>query len=273
MNEKNTEKGLDIVNKTIDLVNKVYDDGLSKPVKVIGNGLSICLSFLGATVSPMMYEYIKNAEYKKEEINKKLERKYNLIPEEKRTEPRMKIMGPAVDILKYNLDEDHIKEIFINIMCSEMNAEKQEKVLPSYIEIVKQLSKKDAETLKCLYELYKDKNKTQFALDIIRAKPKNVEDGYIEIEKQIIGNASQEGTLSSVHTINLEDIVLDNLSRLELIKVYDDKYLPDLEESYEIGFNSIKSKYSFEKDFEIYFEKGVFEITAYGLNFLNICFG
>lgn len=49
----------------------------------------------------------------------------------------MNIMGPAVDILKYNLDEQHIKDIFVNIMSSEMNGEKQTKVLPSYIDIVR----------------------------------------------------------------------------------------------------------------------------------------
>ena len=81
MEEKILEKSLDVANKTMDLANKVYDDGFSKPVKTIGNGLSMCLSFLGATVSPVMYEYIQNAEYKKQEIDQKLSAKYAKIPE------------------------------------------------------------------------------------------------------------------------------------------------------------------------------------------------
>lgn len=70
MKDEIIEKGLDVSNKTIDLAKKVYDDGLSKPTKVIGNGLSVCLSFLGTMVSPVIYEYIQNAEYKKEDIDK-----------------------------------------------------------------------------------------------------------------------------------------------------------------------------------------------------------
>lgn len=271
MKEKIIEKGLDVANKTMDLANKVYDDGLSKPVKVIGNGLSICLNFLGATVSPMMYEYIQNAEYKKKEIDKKLEKKYNLIPEEKRTDPRMNIMGPAVDLLKYNLDEEHIKDIFVNIMTNEMNSDKQGKVLPSYIEIAKQLSKKDAQTLKSLYDLYKSKNKFQFPVDIIRIKPEKLNNGYIDFDKYIVGNANKNGSIISLHTIKLDPIVIDNLCRLEIIKLSDDKYIPDIDD-YEIAFNSIKNNYSKVEKYELYYEKGICELTQYGLNFLSICF-
>lgn len=271
MNSKVLEKGLDVANKTMDLANKVYDDGLSKPTKVLGNGLSMCLSFLGAMVSPAMYEYIQNAEYKKKEIDRKLSAKYNLIPEDKRVTPRMNIMGPAVELLKYNLNEDHIKDIFINIMSSEMNSEKQNMVLPSYIEVVKQLSKKDALTLKSLYDLQKTKNSSQFVLDIIRAKPNDGKNGYYDIDKYIIGNVKKNGSIVSLHTIKLDPLVIDNLCRLELIKIYDGTYILDSDE-YEIGFNSIKNNYDELENCVIYYEKGIFELTSYGINFIKICF-
>lgn len=271
MDEKIVKTGLEVANKTIELANKVYDDGLSKPTKVLGNGLSTCLSFLGAIISPKMYEYIQNAEYKKKEIDKRLANKYNTIPEEKRVEPRMHIMGPAVELLKYNLDENYIKDIFINIMSSEMNKEKQEKVLPSYIEIVRQLSKDDSQLLKSFYDLYKSKGKKQFLLDIIRAKQKN-EEGYRELEKYVIGKASnKEGSIVTLHAIKLNPIIIDNLCRLELIKIYNESYIPNVND-YEIAFDSIKNNYSELEDYEIYYEKGILEITEYGMNFLNICF-
>lgn len=265
------KKGLEVADKTMELANKVYDDGLSKPTKAIGNGLTTCLNFLGAIVSPIIYEYIQNAEYKKKEIDKKLSNKYSSIPEDKRVEPRMNIMGPAVELLKYNLDENHIKDIFINIMCNEMNSEKQQKVLPSYIEIVRQLSKNDAQTLKSFYQLYKSKGSSQFILDIIRAKPNAEKHGYIELDKYVIGNASKKNNITSLHTIRLDPIVIDNLCRLELIKIYDEKYIPDIED-YEIGFNSIKNQYNNLKNYLIYYEKGIVQLTEYGINFLNICF-
>lgn len=271
MTEKIIEKGLDATNKTLDLTNKVYDDGLSKPVKTISNGLNLCLSFLGAIVSPKMYEYIQSAEYRKREIDKKLSQKYATIPEENRIDPRMKIMGPAVELLKYNLDEEHIKEIFINVMTSEMNSEKQDRVLPSYIDIARQLSKKDAQTLKSIYQLFNKNKNQQFILDIIRAKPKDTKVGYVDLDKYIIGYANKNGSVVSLHTIKLDSIVIDNLKRLEIIKIYEDKYIPD-KDDYEIGFDSIKNQYSNLGDFEVFYEKGILEITDYGMNFLSICF-
>lgn len=170
MTEEIVEKGLEATNKALDLTTKVYDDGLKNPVKILGNGLSMCLSFIGAKFSPQMYEYIQNAEYKKKEIDEKLAKKYNAIPDDKKVEPRLNILGPAVDLLKYNLDENYIKDIFVNLLTSEMNKDKQEKVLPSYIEIVKQLSQEDAKLLKELYEAYKKNKMNGFSLDIIRRK-------------------------------------------------------------------------------------------------------
>lgn len=262
------KKGLDVADKTIGLVNKVYDDGLSKPTKALGNGLSMCLGFLGSMVSPMMYEYIQNAEYKKKEVDRKLAAKYNLIPEDKRVEPRMNIMGPAVDVLKYNLDEEYIKEIFVNIMCSEMNTEKQDKVLPSYIDIVRQLSKNDAQMLKSIFELFKKNGKQQLVLDIVRARPNNSEYGYFDLDKYVIDYDERYGTL---HTIKLDPVVIDNLSRLEIIKIDEVKYITD-KDDYEIGFNYIKNIYSNFEDFKVFYEKGILELTNYGINFLSVCF-
>lgn len=271
MGNENLEKKLDVTNKGMELANKIYDDGLSRPIKTVGNGLDMCLNFVGAIFSPVMYEYIQNAEYKKQEIDKKLSDKYNKIPEANRTEPRMNIMGPAVELLKYNLDENHIKDIFVNIMSNEMNTENQKNVLPSYIEIVKQLSKDDAKMLNSLYELYKSKETTQLALEIIRARPSDSPSSYVDIDKYIIGNANRKNNITSLHTIKLSPIIFDNLARLEIIKIHDDKYIPDID-MYDIAFDSIKYKYDNIENYKIYYEKGIFEITEYGINFIKICF-
>ena len=37
MEQKTLEKGIEVANKAVDLANKIYDDGLSKPVKIFGN--------------------------------------------------------------------------------------------------------------------------------------------------------------------------------------------------------------------------------------------
>ena len=102
-------------------------------------------------------------------------------------------------------------------------------------------------------------------------KPNAEKHGYIELDKYVIGNVSKKNNITSLHTIRLDPIVIDNLCRLELIKIYDEKYIPDIED-YEIGFNSIKNQYNNLKNYLIYYEKGIVQLTEYGINFLNICF-
>lgn len=264
-------KKIDVVDKTIDLVNKVYDDGISKPTKIISNGLSMCLSFVGAMVSPIMYEYIQNAEYKKREIDKKLEKKYNLIQEGNRTIPRMNILGPAVELLKYNLDEQYIKDIFVSIMASEMNSEMQSKVLPSYIDIVRQLSSDDAKMLKMIYDVYSKDNNTQFPLCIMCASPYNSRDLYDVIDKYLIINPyGIEKDKGFNITVKLEKIVVDNLCRLGLIKLNDDRYLHA--DYYDLTFDILKPSYNDLHNYEIFMKKGIFELTEFGRNFIEICF-
>lgn len=271
MKKEILSKGLDVAEKTIELATKVYDDGLHKPTKTISNGLNMCLEFLGSMFSPIMYEYIQNAEYKKKEIDKKLAKKYETIPIEKRTIPRMNIMGPSIDLLKYNLDEEYIKNIFINIMTSEMNKDKQEYVLPAYIEIVKQLSKKDTEVLELLNDSYKKNKVIQFALSKLCLNIDKNKGNYKVIDNTIIVSYIDKETKKSTEFIKvakLETITLDNLSRLGLVKIYDDKELLD-EDEYTFSYDLIKKYNKIEED--TFQQRCILEITELGIKFIDIC--
>lgn len=264
-------KKIDVVDKTIDLVSKIYDDSISKPTKVISNGLSMCLSFVGAMVSPVMYEYIQNAEYKKKEIDKKLEKKYNLIPDENKTIPRMNILGPAVELLKYNLDEQYIKDIFVSIMFSEMNSEMQYKVLPSYIDIVRQLSRDDANMLKMIYDAYSKDNNTEYPLCVMCSSIYNSRELYDVLDNYLVINPYGINKDKGFNiTVKLDGIVIDNLCRLGLIKLREDRYLH--EDYYELVLDILKPSYSYLKDCDIFMKKGIFELTEFGKNFILICF-
>lgn len=270
MKKEIISKGLDVADKTITLATKVYDDGLSNPTKTISNGLNMCLEFLGSMVSPTMYEYIQNAEYKKKEIDKKLAKKYESIPKEKRTIPRMNILGPSVELLKYNLDEQYIKDFFINIMTSEMNSDTQSRVLPAYIEIVKQLSQEDAKTLELINRGYTKENTTQFALSTICLNDDESKGTYTIIDKSIIiSHLEDDGNLGFYDASKLKSIVIDNLSRLGLINIHEDKQVPD-EDAYNLSFIMIKHYEGYETQ-DIFQKKGTLELTELGKNFIEIC--
>ena len=258
VNEKKCERA--------NLPDKIYDDIVKRPVQTLSNGLSMCLDFMGSIVSPAMHEYIRNAEYKKQKIDEALALKYSKIPEQDRINPRMQILGPAIDMLRYNLDEKHIKEIFVNILIGEMNRQSQKKVLPSYIGVVSQLSREDAKMLKTLNRLSKKSKGSEFPLEIICVRPENERDKYLEIDKYLL-EADKEGRL---RTLKINNLVADNLMRLGIFKIHDDKFIPGID-TYEEAYEILKKDYLLSSEYELYFDKGILMLTEYGKNFLEVC--
>ena len=58
-----------------------------------------------------------NIEYEQKAIafQREMEKKYNNIPLENRCEPKINIVGPALEALKFNLLEDELREMFKNL--------------------------------------------------------------------------------------------------------------------------------------------------------------
>lgn len=254
---------LDFKSKTIDkaldkLVEPVYNDAVKPAINTSKSALGFCSQFIVSGIKPFMYKRIKECEYKIVEIDKELEKKYNMIPDENKTEPRTNILGPAVDVLKYNLEEKHIKEMFVNLISKDLDKTQQSKVLPSYIEIVKQLSEKDAEMLKLFAE------KRKVVLPVMKLTIK-AEKGYSYISNDLI----LVPEIITNEYDNLEGIVIDNLDRLKLIETTFSEHIANTS-IYSNLFNSLN--FSDElKEKGIDYKKGLLKITDFGKNFIDIC--
>lgn len=249
------------IDKAIDTFGKpLYDDVAKPAIQTSKSALGFCSQFIVSGIKPFMYSKIKECEYKIKEIDKRLEKKYNHILDENKTEPRTNILGPAVDVLKYNLEEEHIKEMFINLIGNDMDKSKQSKVLPSYIEIVKQLSSADAEMLKTLAS-NSSSNEPIMSLKF-RAKT----GGFVPISNDIL-------LIRSESVLTLKSLCIDNLKRLNLIDVNFNSYRAE-EQIYTSAFEKytatniyILPNYAKKLDYS----KGLLQITDYGKNFINIC--
>lgn len=98
-----------------------------------------------------------NTWYKK----KSIEQEYNLllykeqiqknmssIKEENIQEPKMSIVGPALESSKFYFEESHFREMFAKLLASACDSSKSNYIHPSFTEIIKQLDAKDAKVLK-----------------------------------------------------------------------------------------------------------------------------
>lgn len=177
---------------------------------------------------------------------------------EERVESSINIVGTTIESLKYNLDEEHIKDMFTNILISDMTKDKKEKVLPAYIEIVKQLSSKGAVLLKTLRELHT----RQLSVLMMRDSDRNT-GSYRKINYVIVPYAGR--------TITPDLVSLDNLERLGLIKILNSTKITSEAQLCESTFNYVKNHYKSSSDGIITYEQGLFEVTDLGANFIDVC--
>ena len=260
MNENNLPK-IEIKADLTKPIENTYNDGVKKPLKSSSGIISTVLDFFHNTVMYHMQKYNLYAENKLNDYALHLQDEAQKIPDEFLTNPKVNILGPVFDGLKYNLDEEHIKEMFTNILISNMDTRKQSKVLPSYIEIVKQLNNQDAQMLK----FFKDNNFIEKPVMKIKYIYNN--NGFLYSSNNLVL------IIGSSYKI-LDSIILDNLSRLKLINITTNEYLHD-SQLYEKAFEQIKKRSEFttlppnvEK---IDYKKGLIQITDFGKNFIDIC--
>ena len=76
-----------------------------------------------------------------------LEAKLEEIPAENIVEPKASIVGPAMQGLAYSFEEDDLREMYLNLLKASMDGRKPEGAHPAYVEIIKQLSAREAHLL------------------------------------------------------------------------------------------------------------------------------
>ena len=242
-------------------VEKTYDDTLKKPLTSSSKILTTVLDFFHNTILYPLQQYNLYAKNKLENYSIDLENKAKSIPQEYLTNPKVNILGPVFDGLKYNLDEEHIKEMFTNILLSDMDKRTQSKVLPSYIEVVKQLSSEDAQMLK----FFKENNIKNEPIMKLKYILKST--GYIYTTNNLILIQNNSYDI-------LDSIIIDNLLRLKLINIKFDELRND-RTPYNSVFEQIKQRKEFnplpQNVEKLDHTDGLIQISDFGQNFIDIC--
>lgn len=82
-----------------------------------------------------------------EKFKHELEAKIETIPEEKRVEPDIQTVGPALENSKYCVESEKIREAFANLISRSMNQDYSRYIHPSFADMLKQMSPLDAQNL------------------------------------------------------------------------------------------------------------------------------
>lgn len=245
-----------------DVIKEGYEDTTQKPLQSSSGVVTTVIDFFHNTVLYPMQKYNLYAKSKLENFAKELQENAEKIPAENLIEPKVNILGPVMEGLKYNLNEEHIKEMFQNILLADMDNRQQSRVLPAYIEIVKQLSKDDAEFLFSLKQQNMIHN-----LPILRVKLVDDKGHFVYISDYVI-------CLDNGKYIKVNPLILDNFIRLNIFHIPYDLYIPSID--YTAVFEKLKNEPQIKRmcntpGKHLEYDKEKINFTAYGTNFIDIC--
>lgn len=137
LDQKSTEK---IIEVGTQLAPEVYKD-LAKPAtQVVGSVAGRSVKALLSPVRVLLWGWEKIEQIVEEGINKRFEK----IPEENRKTPDAEIAVPLMQALTYTVQNETLREMYLNLLANSMDSTKDKKVHPSYVELIKQMNSLDA---------------------------------------------------------------------------------------------------------------------------------
>lgn len=248
---------------------EIYDDGLKPAIQEIGGALGTVFGLVNNVIFYPLKLANVTLKYKYEQFILDMESRASKIPEDKITEPPLNIVGPTMEALKYTIDTDEVREMYLNLLASSINIETIEKTQPCYVEIIKQMSPLDAKIFKYISEslgkrmvcaeihltvgenIYSDALPNKFIPDLI--------DKCLDIDPFLISAS------------------VDNLCRLGLITYSKVQWLKDYDYDDLKNHEYIRKKFDEYKNFNVDEEhnisvsKGIILFNDFSKNFAKIC--
>lgn len=133
-----------LVPNTIDKAAANITDPLSKDM---GQTLADCWFLVFGGIHQVAEKRKLKYVLELEEFKDNLTDKIGKIPQEKLVEPKMQVVAPALENAKYCIEEKELRELFENLISASLNKDTTDQVHPSFADIIKRMSPRDASNL------------------------------------------------------------------------------------------------------------------------------
>ncbi len=265
--ESSSSNVKDVIEATTGLVQAVpiYEDLVQPAAREVGTALGTVAKAVNVALAPismMVWSYDSIKSYISTSVSKKLEN----VPTENIVQPNPVVAVPAIEALRYTGHDETLREMYANLLANAIDVSTQENAHPSFVEIIKQLSPKEALLLKWLSE------KEDYPEVCTAYSRQTVRSGWGHVDGWRSGGS--EGLIESRFVECCEDFTadldfeaaLDNFRRLLILDVGKSS-VQELRDSF-VDFDSMNISESLElevrKDERLFF-------TSFGMKFVNTC--
>ena len=266
--------------KVPDSVDNAAKNLTDKPTSNIGQTLADAWFLVFGGISQEAEKRKLKYAYDLNEFKTVLENKISSIPPEKRIDPDLQIVGPALENAKYCVSQAEIREMFAKLIAASMNSTVSDQVHPIFADIVKQMSPRDASNLS-VFSGDKEFPIAEYRV-IFHNNNRNI---GTNLPYVFLGNPKYQD-------LERQSVSISLLEKLGLIKIdfsmyvtSVDAYLPfEQTNEYEklkkfcSGFDKCPEQPSIDESFDMLLckrhpeiAKGVVKFTPLGVDFNNTC--
>lgn len=235
---------------------EIYKDGIKPTMVETGKTLSLIPRVVKNAFAKVEMWCI-NREFMVKEFELELQKKLEEHKEENIVDADLSIFIPSAQAISYNWDKEDIKQLYLNLMASDMDKTKKSNVHPSFSEVIKQMDSTDVKIFTKIY------TKTVIPLYVLEKKE---EKGTTPILDYLLSDEFYIGISESKIIKSL-----NNLERLKLIEIIDDQYYTDDKIYLLIENGRIIRKYRHEYLDKLDVTKGMIKKTEFGKDFFDVC--
>ena len=253
----------ELIEQSSGVLKEAYKDIVRPSAEPVG----VMLSLLPRTIRLGLQKWerwIINGEESLRLTESALREKVKIIPEENLCVPEPYVAIPAIQQISYCYDSEDLRNLYANLLASSMNVDTKNSVHPGYVDIIKQLTPDEAKILNGLPPIASVYHPI---VDIIR----NLGEGRGDIE--IVRNYTTVGNEICDNPENIGQY-FDNLSRLKLVSIPEDRHLMD-DRSYDEIRNAKSVKSILEQPTpegtSYSLRKKYFYVTDFGVGFMKCC--
>lgn len=227
---------------------------LGQSAVIITTAIKNCL----LPIAAVNFGFEKARVYFSEKFERDFSEKMKDVSPENVMEPKASIAGPALQGLAFSHDEAPLKEMYLSLLASSSRRDMADKVHPSFVEIIRQLSSDEAMFFSSLVKF-----DGPLAIAQIRIKNKNGS-GYRILKKHVMPIEESGQPVQNSSYVAM----VDNFIRLGLVEVnYAVHLVADKAYDWVEKRPEYISALSTEDDGDVYFSKGIIEVISFGKKF------
>jgi hypothetical protein len=167
-------------------------------------------------VAAVNFAFAKARKYFDTKFSADLSEKAERIPPDQIVEPKASIAGPALQGLAFSHDEPELKELYLSLLTSSMDARTTSLAHPAFAEVIRQLTADEARLLRPVLAA-----QSLAAVELRLALPDNK--GWLTLLSNLINTIDK--STHEPHEIARLPAMIDNWVRLGLVAVSFDRFL------------------------------------------------